>query len=186
MGYAFFSKGDFNLNIIGVRNPNQICNSFDDTLMLAYKINGRWILKEWSITTDAGRYWLLNPMNSKGTAILIPNQYRGAYGIAEHRNKYEALCQVNAKVDVWRDNNKDQILDFNNATAESGYFGINIHRSNPNGESEIVEKWSAGCQVFQNSNDFNEFMNISKTAAKIWGNSFTYTLMTEEQLYLLD
>ena len=65
-----------------------------------------------------------------------------------------------------------------------GYFGINIHRSNPNNESKVVEKWSAGCQVFKKINDFFEFMDICNKAKNIWGNSFTYTLIKEEDLKL--
>jgi hypothetical protein len=183
-GYAFFTKGDYNVNIIGIRNPNQIANSFDDTIICAYKISGQWFIKEWQITTDAGKYWLQHPMNSKGTAILVPNQYRGVYTIDKHLGKYYALCQRNGEVEVWRDDNKDQILDFNDVSKQWGYFGINIHRSNPHTESQKVEKWSAGCQVFKKIDDFNEFMEICNKAKDEWGNSFTYTLINEEDLKL--
>tara|TARA_R100001015_G_C4597004_1_gene152163 strand:+ start:358 stop:972 length:615 start_codon:yes stop_codon:yes gene_type:complete len=182
MGYSFFTKGDYNVNIIGIRNPNQVANNFDDTMLCAYKVSEQWILKEWQITTDAGKYWLQHPMNSKGTAILVPNQYRGVYKIDKHLGKYYALCQRNGEVEVWRDDNKDQILDFNDATKQWGYFGINIHRSNPYSESQKVEKWSAGCQVFKKVDDFNEFMGICNKAREQWGNSFTYTLIKEEDL----
>ena len=39
---------------------------------------------------------------------------------------------------VYRDNNKNQILDYNEATIEEGIFGINIHRTNPLGFSKNV------------------------------------------------
>ena len=184
MGYAFFTEGNYNVNIIGVRNPNLVANSFDDTMLCAYKIAGKWVLKEWKITTDAGRYWLLHPMNTDGCALLVPNQYRSVYKIDKHLGKYYALCQRNGKVEVYRDDNKDQILDFDDVTKQWGYFGINIHRSNPRTESAVVEKWSAGCQVFKGVDDFNEFMAICDNARNIWGNSFTYTLIKEEDLKL--
>ena len=123
-------------------------------------------------------------MNPKGTAILVPNQYRGVYKIDKHQNRYEALCQRNGEVEVYRDDNKDQILDFNDVTKEWGYFGINIHRSNPHTESQVVEKWSAGCQVFKKVDDFNEFMDICQKAEDIYGNKFTYTLIKQEDLNL--
>ena len=69
-------------------------------------------------------------------------------------------------------------------TKEWGYFGINIHRSNPHTESTIVEKWSAGCQVFKKIDDYNEFLEICGRARKEWGNAFTYTLLKEEDLKL--
>ena len=90
-GYAFFTNGVYNLNIIGIRNPNLVANSFDDTMVVIYKIGGEWITKVYEITTDAGTYWLKNPMSNKGTAILVPNQYRGVYSIDLHNNKYLAL-----------------------------------------------------------------------------------------------
>tara|TARA_R110000764_G_scaffold91440_1_gene174531 strand:+ start:2034 stop:2648 length:615 start_codon:yes stop_codon:yes gene_type:complete len=184
MGYSFFTKGNYNVNIIGVRNPNLVANSFDDTMICAYKVKDQWVLKEWQITTDAGTYWLENPLNVKGCALLVPNQYRGVYKIDKHRNKYYALCQRNGEVEVYRDDTKDQILNFDDATKQWGYFGINIHRSNPYSESKNVDKWSAGCQVFKKVDDFNEFMTICNKAREEWSNSFTYTLIKQEDLKL--
>ncbi len=60
-GYAFFTNGVYNLNIIGIRNPNLVANSFDDTMVVVYKIGGEWITKVYPITTDAGTYWLKKP-----------------------------------------------------------------------------------------------------------------------------
>jgi hypothetical protein len=181
-GYAFFTNGVYNLNIIGIRNPNLVANSFDDTMVVIYKIGGEWITKVYPITTDAGTYWLKNPMSNKGTAILVPNQYRGVYSIDLHNNKYLALCQRNGKVEVYRDNDKDLILDMDSAKIEKGMFGINIHRSNPFSESLKVDKFSAGCQVFKRVKDFNEFMEICQKSKALWGNSFTYTLIKESDL----
>ena len=87
-GYKFFEKGDYNLNIIGIRSEVNIANSFDDTLLCIFKKDNKWVFNEYPITTDAGRYWLKNPMNSKGTALLVPNQYRGVYGLRNHLGKF--------------------------------------------------------------------------------------------------
>ena len=151
-------------------------------MVVIYKIGGVWITKVYAITTDAGTYWLKNPMSNKGTAILVPNQYRGVYSIDLHNNKYYALCQRNGKVEVYRDNDKDVILDMDSAKIEKGMFGINIHRSNPFSESLKVDKFSAGCQVFKRVKDFNEFMEICQKSKALWGNSFTYTLIKESDL----
>ena len=183
LGYKWFSNGDYNVNIIGVRNPNLVANSFDDTMLCAYKVDGEWTLKEWKITTDAGSYWLENPMGD-GCALLVPNQYRSCYSLDLHQGKYLALCQRLGRVEVYRDNNKDQILDFDEATKEWGMFWINIHRSNPQTESSVVEKWSAGCSVFKAASEFDTFINICRRAEREWGNSFTYTLIKEEVINL--
>ena len=166
-GYGYFEE---ELNIIGVRSSNDIANSFDDWIYLIQE--GGEEVKIYPVTTDPGKYWLENPMNVEGTAILVPGQYEGAYTIGLHRGKYEALRQ-SRPVKVWRDNTKDTKLDKEGKIYE-GMFGINIHRSNATSQSRVVEKWSAGCQVFQKAADFNEFMKICKASGQ---KAFSYTLL---------
>ena len=177
-GYKFFERGNYNLNIIGIRSDASVANSFDDSLMCIFKKENEWVVNEYTITTDAGSYWLKNPIDKKGTALLVPDQYRGVYGLRKHNGKYKALCQSWGDVKVYRDNDKDIILDYDSQTIDKGMFGINIHRSNPRTESTMVNKWSAGCQVFKKLNEYNEFINDCETARNIWDNKFTYTLLT--------
>lgn len=178
-GYVWFSGDkDYDLNIVGIRNLNygrKVTNLFDDWLTVSYKVNGVWKFHEWSITTDPGTKAVLNFGNSRGVARLIPDQYRSAYTIRLHAGKYEAVCQRNP-VKVWRDKNKN--MTFEEVEVQEGIFGINIHRSNPKTESQFVNDWSEGCQVFKRVKDFNEFMDICRKARDIHGNSFTYTLLT--------
>ena len=182
-GYAFFTKGAYNLNIIGVRAKGaQVTNSFDDVIVLIYKTpTGNWARQIYQVTTDPGRYYVLNPSHRKGTAILVPGQYRATYKIDLHRGKYKALCQRNKPVKVYRDNNLNEVYDWNPATLEEGLFGINIHKAGK--ISTRVDTWSAGCQVFANEVDFKCFMNYcQKQVANGFGNCFTYTLLREEDL----
>lgn len=178
-GYTWFSGDkDYDLNIVGIRNLNygrKVTNLFDDWLTVSYKVNGVWKFHEWSITTDPGTKAVLNFGNPRGVARLIPDQYRSAYTIRLHAGKYEAVCQRNP-VKVWRDKNKN--MTFEEVEVQEGIFGINIHRSNPKTESQFVNDWSEGCQVFKRVKDFNEFMDICRKARDIHGNSFTYTLLT--------
>ena len=184
-GYAFFDGADkkLNLNLIGVRRDNQGTNEFDDFMLVLYREEELMIQKRYSITTDPGKYWLENPMNPKGTAILVPGQYRSTWQLGKHQGKYEALVQ-RKPVKVYRDNNKDEIIDYNSMALmlDEGYFGINIHRSNPYDQSYLVNRWSAGCQVFKKIEDYNNFMELCKESAKIYGTRFTYTLITEKEL----
>ena len=178
-GYRFFESGIYNLNIVGVRRSTVEINKFDDYLLLIYKTSpSNWVIKTYPITTDPGTYWLLNPTNPEGTAILIPDQYRSTWKIAKHQGKYEALCQ-RKPVKVWRDDNRDRVLDFYSSPEDEGYFGINIHRSNPYTESSQVDKWSAGCQVFKKAANFKEFMDHCNKSASMYGDGFTYTLLEE-------
>ena len=54
-GYAWFDKGDYNLNIVGVRNSStgdEVTNSFDDKITLSYKVNDEWRFHCYDCTTD--------------------------------------------------------------------------------------------------------------------------------------
>jgi len=178
------NKG-YDVNIVGIRNSEtdgKVTNHFDDTLTVSYKdLDGNWNFHVWSATTDPGAYWMANPMNSNGTAILVPGQYRSSHTIRLHQGKYEALGQQKL-VKVYRDGNKDDVYDADEDTITEGLYGINIHRSNPYTESYYVDKWSAGCQVFKKIADFNTFMEICRKAKDIWGNSFTYTLIESKDI----
>ena len=183
-GYVFFDGADkkLNLNLIGVRRDNQGTNEFDDFMLVLYREEELLGQKRYPITTDPGKYWLEHPMNPEGTAVLVPNQYRSTWHLGKHQGKYEALVQ-RKKVGVWRDNNKDDVIDYSGLDVLNyGYYGINIHRSNPYTESYLVNKWSAGCQVFKKADDYKEFIELCQQSAAIYGNSFTYTLITEKEL----
>ena len=162
-GYVYFTGGDYDVNIIGIRNSNtldEITNSFDDCMTLSYKIDNEWQFHCFKCTTDPGIYYSENLLNPDGVAILKPNQYRSTYQIGLHQGKYEALTQ-RLPVEVYRDNNRDDNYDLDEYSLQEGMFGINIHKagSSINGSSQ-VDKWSAGCQVFSKESDFNEFMGI--------------------------
>ena len=185
-GYRWFENGDYNVNIVGVRNSetnNQITNKFDDCMTLSYKVDGEWNFHCYDCTTDPGTYWAENIMRESGVAILKPNQYRGSHKIRLHRGQYEALGQ-NGPVQVYRDNNKNEVYDLIEEKVEEGLFGINIHRATKWGgkKSSQVDKWSAGCQVIAANDDWEEFMSICRKARDTWGNSFTYTLIESKDL----
>jgi len=182
-GYKWFNDNNnkgYDVNVIGIRNSEtdgKVTNHFDDTLTLSYKdAAGEWKFHQWEATTDPGQYWIENPMNKDGCAILVPGQYRGSHKIRLHQGKYEALGQ-RRPVKVYRDNDRDLEYDTDEATITEGVYGINIHRSNPYTESYYVNKWSAGCQVFKKVDDFHDFMEICRKARDIWGNTFSYTLI---------
>lgn len=183
-GYAFFTNGTYNVNIIGVRSNqgNKVTNLYDDYLVLDYNDEDGHKRKIWNITTEAGAKLMKNPSNAKGTAILVPGQYRGTYAVDLHRGKYKALCQRLGAVKVYRDNNKDMMYDLNPEKIDTGWFGINIHRSDANMTRTTIDGYSAGCQVFNNPRDFDEFMRIIEKSKAKFGNKFTYTLINEQDL----
>jgi hypothetical protein len=177
--YRIFSnEAGFDLNIVGIRTKELQANRFDDFITVFYKMHAEWIFNCFKATTDPGAYWLENPMSGMGTAILKEGQYRKAFRIGKHHGKYLALVQ-NSPLTVIRDANRDTRLDLDSGREETGMFGINIHRASGYHESIQVDKWSAGCQVFCDPNQFEFFMNLCKQGRDAFGNSFTYTLLHE-------
>ena len=179
-GHKFFTNKDYNINIVGVRNDSGKADTFDDNINVVYKVNDDWIVDVYPATTEPGVNILKRPIVKGGTAILVPGQYRGVYKIDTHggKRKYKAVCQRNGKVKIWRDDNRDRNPDYTGPIHE-GMFGINIHRQWGSDDREYTGGVSAGCQVFQSSVDFYEFMETCQIAADEWGNSFTYTLLDE-------
>lgn len=179
-GYKYFEEGDYNVNIIGIRNSTpgkKVTNVFDDWLTISFKVNGVWQFYIWSATTDPGKAPMLKGNNGTGTARVVPGQYPGSHMIRLHQGKYEALGQkLNLK--VYRDANKDLVYDESKIT--EGIYGINIHKAGQ--DSTWIDTWSEGCQVFKRVKDFDEFMKICKQAAKLHGNSFTYTLIESKDI----
>lgn len=178
-GYVVFDDDSksFNLNIVGIRSESMVPNRFNDVIIAFWRNDGRWSLLHMTATTLAGIPWMENPMNPKGCAILVPGQYRGAYMNGLHTG-YPALVQSKPVV-VYRDDDKDREYDMLASAKETGMFGINIHRAAAVGEVMEVGKWSAGCQVIQNPDEFAIFMEVIIRARQNHGNSFTYTLLSE-------
>ncbi len=177
-GHKIFTTGAYNLNIVGQRTIGREAGKFDGWIHLVCRDEfGEWIEKRWQCTTDPGVYWLENPMRVEGTAILVPGQYRGSHQLGMHRGKYEALVQTGNEVAVYRDNTRDKMLNPIAQTPHVGYFGINIHRASSTRRSTEVGKWSAGCQVFADPEDFAEFLAIAKIGLVEYPDRVTYTLI---------
>jgi hypothetical protein len=183
-GYKWFENGDYNLNIVGIRNSstnNEITNKFDDLLTVSYKIDGVWYFHQWEATTDPGLHWAENLLNKDGVAILVPGQYSGSHKIDLHQGKYSALKQQKP-LKVYRDNNKDGKYDMLEENIKEGIYGINIHRASATGTSTQIDKWSAGCQVIANNQNFDKLMELANKSKDNWGNSFTYTLIESKDI----
>jgi hypothetical protein len=187
--YTFYSSGNFNLNLIGVRAENSVSDSFDDKLYCLYRgSDNRFKIHEFAITTDPGKHWLLNPMNIKGCAILIPGQYKSVYKIGGRHKDYEALEQC-APMAYVRDNDKNNVLNFElyrdpELRKENLFWDnikSNIHRSSPTGISNIVNRWSAACQVLQSKADFDTLIALAhKNRENGHGDKLSYCLLEDK------
>lgn len=183
-GYKLFT-GPYNLNLIGIRSKESKSDSFDDTFCVLYENrNKEVILETFPCTTDPGKHYLLNPLNTKGCAIMVPDQYLGVYVVGNHTN-YEALRQVKPMKYV-RDNNKDSKLDFSLYKDEKNIYTeialTNIHRASAWKNLLNIGMYSAGCQVIQSPTDFQRLMELAHLQCKSGVNSFSYTLLEETDL----
>ena len=190
-GYKYFTDDNnksYDVNIIGIRNDKtkgRVTNAFDDTITISYKNeDGEWQYHEFDCTTDPGSAYMDNPiLENTGCAILKPNQYRGSHKIRLHGGKYTALGQKK-DVTVYRDNDRDNNYNLDESKTDTGLFGINIHRATgrAGGKSTRVDRWSAGCQVIADNDDWHQFLDICQTAREIHGNSFSYTLLNSNDI----
>jgi hypothetical protein len=171
LGHAYFEKGEHNINIIGIRNSStgkRVTNAFDDWMTLSYKEKGEWKFHIWSCTVD----------NGDGSARLVEGQYRGSFTLGLHQGKYEAIKQYKP-LKVYRDFNlKDGTYD--ESKIYDDVAGLNIHKAGA--DSQQVNNWSHGCQVFKREADFNLFLAKVKLSVPIHGKIFTYTLIGSKDI----
>lgn len=159
----------YSLNIIGARNESKRSDRFDD-FIVAF----RWVDKLegyiFEATTDAGAYYLLNPLKAQGTAILCPNiQVKEHYKLVEKGHKgYKAFKQIKPFPYI-RDNNRDTILNFELFTdncINNIIIGANLHRASKNLILNTIGKYSAGCQVIRKPKDWNLLIKLGDEQVK--------------------
>lgn len=155
--------------LVGVRSKADVPDRYDDKFYV-YKLGGSFF--NFDCTTHSGSHYLLNWLNPKGTAVLRADRcYK--YKLGLHKGQ-EALVQA-GPVEVYRDKNRDLKTDAVGPT-ETGWFGINIHRSTTNSVSQFVGKFSAGCTVLANPADFKLLLEECKKSGK---QTFDYILLNE-------
>ena len=189
---------DFALNIGAIRTKSRSSEKYDDYMFVFRKCpkpanhtvnkpdwqrvyqNG-YSLDIFTCTTNPGTPNMLKPVNPKGAGIIVEGQYKDVYIKGLHKGK-PALVQFGT-FKVYRDKNKDSILDYDPLTIENAKnTGFNIHHASEWKISEIIGLYSAGCQVHKNVNHFKEvFMYLINSSINEGFKFFDYTLITEEQ-----
>jgi hypothetical protein len=184
MGYKWFEDQP---NIIGIRSKLNVADVFNDVLCIVYKVDNKEVLYTATITTDPGVTYQQKLLNPKGCAAIVPNQYINAYKLGLHQGKpdHRALVQV-GKIKVYRDGDKDGILELDPNTIEEGLFGCNIHGASKNQDLTVkIGPWSAGCQVHNRWSKKEEMCDIIKMYEKINKGLVSYTLLKEESLIFI-
>lgn len=170
----------FNINYLGIRDASNE-GMWNDSFFVFWKYRGMWSKLHWTGTTDPGKYYLDNPtaLNPKGVAILPEGQHRGLYTIGMHQGRYTALVQKNP-VGVYRKLDVSQSLaDFlkNPGELDTGFHGINSHRALKDVEVKEIGKFSGGCQVTLNDDEYDIFIHVCKKSEENWGKGISYTIM---------
>lgn len=189
-GYAYFPETTpYNVNIWGIRKRFGKTDLFDDLLGVSCgDEQGNIVHLFHEATVDPGLFYLKNELlNPKGTFVLKPGQYRGCWEKGKHKGKYIALVQKQgySKFQGWRDNRLDgeiqRQLDVNGNFYQD-VSGMNMHRSSET-LSSIIGKFSAGCQVRQVNAQHKAIMTVIDKSLQRFGNSFSYTLFDEEEVF---
>ena len=162
--------------LLGVRSKEDNPNAFDDKI---YLFKGSQFIEVTSATTNAGTPTLkqFEKVNKKGAAVLKSEQwYYDVWKYGKHNGKVDALLQLGAPVQVYRDTDKDDKSE-EQGVLDTGYFGINFHPntydlSRPT--SNLVVWWSAGCQVVNNVTKYKTIIRLVKPQKYV-----TYCLINE-------
>lgn len=175
-GYEFFDNGNYNLNIIYIRTNQDFTDKYTDKLYIAYRKNMSEMVYEAPCSTKAGSHYVKNPLTYlgiKGTAVLIPNQYKSTWQFIDNNSLLGTpyLKQIK-NVKVWRDGIIDSDIDKQNI--QEGNFGINLHTA---GDIKgIVYNWSAGCLVTPKVY-WLEILDLLRKSENLYGNVFSATLI---------
>lgn len=179
-GYKFFYSV-FDLNIFGVRGCNRNAGEFDDVIGAAFHDGDIGHVKMYRATTDPSKKWLLKPLHPNGTIVITTGQYLGVYKKGIHGRSwasggYPALEQY-GNFSYVRDKNFDSVVDIECLPSFKDNAKTNLHRAN---KWKIVDKigsYSAGCQVVQDPEDYDDLMVLLDQQIRHLGvNSFSYTL----------
>jgi hypothetical protein len=180
-GYKIFDAEGIP-NIVGVRSAETDGEDFDDICYVWWTLpNGKPEIHLYTITTNPGTYYLKNPLSgTKGTGILVPDQYVDCWELGMHRGKQLALLQTGGPVSVFRDSNRDGKMDYDPTSIQKGYFGVNLHHASLS-DLDTIGLWSAACQVWKFHKPHEELMLKFKDLSNRYKfKKFSYTLLEQK------
>lgn len=190
----------YQLNIFGIRSTDNSSGKYSDVIGIIRstsiqptnsEINTPYYVRRYALgyvielfvgTTKPGIPNLLKPINPKGAAIVVPGFYPNVFVRGLHKGKYPALVQ-NGHFKVYRDNNKDSIIDYAGPIFDSSNDGINLHHGSIT-PSLFIGLYSAGCQVVKDTAKFKSvFMwNIEKSNEEMQ-RYFNYALFEDRDVF---
>lgn len=147
----------------GTPNADKFNEFNDRRIVIAIEGGKPKILLNCLGTTEPGKFYTDNPINTGGAARIDFNQYK-AWRVGIHRagrpTAHEALVQVGV-ISVFRDLNKDGKRTGDRIDVGSSFF-VNQH-SGHNAPAGNIGKASAGCLVGRSHDEHRGFMKLVKT-----------------------
>lgn len=199
LGFKFFDKGDFNLNLIYERTNDEFTNYMTDWFHVAFKENNLPKVVSIKCSTKAGLYGygsVTDPLTVNGIkgvcVIAAPQQIEGGFvfiDAAKEMLKEEkdrdiffwkkwnrcSYLKENKNFLYWRDGDKDRFIDKDNVKVT--FNGTHSHVGN-----EPVNINSIGCIVWPRE-DFNcRLYPIFVRASKLYGNVVTPTIIESKNI----
>lgn len=172
------------ITTFGIRNYDMTAGQFNDVLGVYIPKENKVILR--SGTVDPGSYYINNPMNPDGCAVMKYGHYKDSYCVGKHKG-YDALVQCKP-IDFYRITKVKFSLDnkdvprgkwkiiVKGAELYNQLIGANQHRANPNTVSTDVGQWSAGCQVTNQPKEYKVFIDTCMQSGQKY---FDYILFSE-------
>lgn len=179
-GYPFLT-GPFQDNIGAFRSADlKTVNLYNDVIFHAFKdAFGNGIVLAFRGTTKPGLYWLKNKLGGvKGTFILAPGFYEGAFKLGQHHvgkpNAYDAFVQAKQGLfKGWRDNDSDGEFDMTGDPTFTDVQGLNQHHG---ADSALVGPYSAACMVIEQDKEHFIGVAVGKRHIELYPNSFNLAL----------
>lgn len=177
-----FNTGDEFANLFGIRSKDLLLDQFNDILGVAYVDEfGDEHCLVFDGTTKPGLHYLRGELgNPEGTFILAPGFYKDCWMPGIHKT-YNALIQSGPGVfKGYRDNNSDGKLDAS-GTIYTDSTGVDLHTTRFDEEvTDVVDRFSAGCQVFWRHEDFTMVYNVAMRTFQSYSiNKISYALFPE-------
>jgi len=194
LNYEIYSR-PYEMNIVGIRYQNSgdpYSNKFIDRLYLIYKNDQGSLKAHWyPISTVPGKYGSsksktlhkdLPKMKERGgLGILQPAQYKNSWTISDYHGE---KCLRPGKQKFYRDTNTG-VDKITYSKSGEGNAGMLIHKAfnrNQGKNTYGVNNWSEGCQVIQSPTDLDQIFGLLEKHKMKYGNRFTYTLITKNNV----
>ena len=177
-GHVIFKDDSkpYNLNYGGIRD---LGGQWNDIFFIFWFYNGLVNMVQWKGTADPGAFYLKDPMNVKGSAIIPDGQHLGLFGEGMHKGRYWALTPCR-ELAVWRIPEGWTYADIDklsNLELDTGWHGTNSHRAHDEVEVMKIGKYSAGCQVTLNPDEYDVAVEIWKKGFEYWGPKLSFTIV---------